>query len=52
MFACEENLPIDAVYSIVQQGSDMSWVGEIKMKLCEINKRLQEMIDKKNTKLW
>ena len=33
MFAREQNLPIDAVYGIVQQGSDMSWVDEIKMKL-------------------
>ena len=34
-----------------QQGSDMSWVSETKIKVCEINKRVQEMIDKSSTKL-
>ena len=51
MFAREENLPIDAVYSMDQPGSDMSWVKETKNKVCDINKRVQEMIDKRSTKL-
>ena len=34
-----------------QLGSDISWVKEIKNKVCEINKRVQEMIDKRSTKL-
>ena len=41
MFDHEENLPIDAVYSIDRTGSDMSWVKETKNKVCEINKRVQ-----------
>ena len=50
MFAREENLPIDDTYSIEQQGSDMSWVSGTKIKVCEINKRVQEMIDKRSSK--